>query len=197
MQEGHENGYAFQQLRQRLQGSNIQVQPEILPLTRLELVLKNKHWCASFIPFSGEDKHYQSFLFSDVPFALSLVRLRQNQPFTWNSLMDLAGLKLAVIRSRDARFVKRMIENGVEIVYTNTSEQSFRMLFRKRIDLVLSDRQSSDYYQAKFGYKNNQLQMSESSVIEVDNGISFNLNCKAARQALSYLKRARESLSKS
>lgn len=167
-------GIAFDLLTHLTASQNITWLPEILPPARAYKRVSEQDWCASFYPIFGENE-YSEIQLTKNPIHIGLVRKRIPQPFTWQSLTELSGKTVAVLRAGDkSDFVKRLTDANLQPVFTENIQQAYQLVLKDRVDLAMIDNVTFSNLDAPL---NNTLQMSQSFLLSTPVTLFVNHKC--------------------
>jgi len=182
-----DNGLAFKLLTDALDGT-VQVQPQFLSAARAHRMVQEGEWCASFYPPQKLiDKHILVKL-ADEPVKLGLYRLRENTPFFWNNLNELAGRRVAYFRALERDGIGlEMVQAGIEIFSVETTRQGVQLLAKGRVDYAFGDQVSGPALMKQLGLNPDDYQFSETVFRDFPVGIWLNLSCPQALTAFHYL----------
>jgi len=153
-------------------------QPLFVPPARAQKLMRTNDWCISFYPPKPNDKNAKFQPLSDEVIKLGLYRLKSHTPFTWQSLSELNGKSVALLRpSKEGPIHQQLIDANMKLVFVETVEQGLSMLIHKRVDYAFGDNTAID--QTTIGKDNkNKLQFSQSSLLEAQVGFFYNIRCK-------------------
>jgi polar amino acid transport system substrate-binding protein len=167
-----DGGLAFQILQQAF--PEYRFKPYLVPPKRAYQMMQNGQWCMSFYP-SSEGMVSHKIVLSEHQIGIGLIRSRQPESFKWGKLDDLAGLRVALLRSGDgSAFANKFNQAGLLITYTETIQQSIDLMLRKRVDLAMYD----DYnYKQLPAALQQQIQFSETMLLQTPVTLFTNPNC--------------------
>ena len=158
------------------------------PLPRVNLIVKEGHWCSTNIAPVTQMDNIVSITLPFAPLELRLYRLAKNSRFYWKELNELKGKKLAILRSRNVKSVMVYSKAGIELIKTNNIKQSFSLLLLGRVDYILTNELTSRYIVNELAKTYDQIQKSENVLITIQPKLWFNLNCGQAKAAYNALK---------
>ncbi|MBT1446365.1 hypothetical protein KJI95_17870 [Shewanella sp. JM162201] len=178
------NGSNFTVLTDYLQDAAItlEIRPRFLPSARAQTEIAEGNWCASFYPppdiVSGQARFVP---LSDEKVALGLFRRSAPEPFVWDSLVQLAPAKVAVLRSIiDGHFIKQFTDAGLAVEYVSDIDTGLKMLEHGRVDYAFGD--SNALAQSSIPKaRQTQLQFSDTHLMEVQVGVFVNPDCSAGQ----------------
>lgn len=182
-EQQQDQGSNFAALRHYLaaRGVRLEVAPRFLPSARAQTEMIDGNWCASFYPPPDGVKLQAGFVaLGEQRVALGLYRKAMPEPFVWQSLTELGGGTVAVLRSRvDGGFIRQFTDAGLSLEYINDIGYGLKMLLRDRVDYAFGD--SEALSRAKMPEsERNQLQFSQTLLMEVPIGIFINPKCTDA-----------------
>ncbi|NMP31728.1 amino acid ABC transporter substrate-binding protein [Thalassotalea sp. M1531] len=172
-------GFTFQLLSDYAQKHFIQeVKPLFLPPARAQMVIQSGKWCLSFYPPVDIEKRFFIPL-SEQKVKLSLYRLREPTEFRWNSLEELKGKKVAILRSNQhGRVAKKYLEAGMKLVPVESISQGLNMLLYKRVDYWAAAEFVLDSLIVEETIRD-KLQFAQTAIHEFPIGIFYNPDCAA------------------
>ena len=136
------NGIAFELLEKAAFSDAITWRALFVPPARAAAIIRSGEWCASFYP-AVEGIESQSIVLSKSKISVGLVRLAEKSTFVWQSLNDLAGESVALLRTKeDAAFAQQFTDAGFRIVFVEDIETGIRLVKSNRVDYALSDNMS-------------------------------------------------------
>ncbi len=175
-----DNGSNFKVLQQYLNtiGAELTVLPRFLPTARAQATIIDGDWCASFYPPPDSVTDRANFIvLSTQKVQLGLFRKAQPEPFVWQALSELAGGKVAVLRSKvDGHFIRQFIDAGMTLEYVNDVTGGLRMLQHGRVDYAFGD-SNALLISGMNAYEQSQLQFSESLLLQAPIGLFINPKC--------------------
>ena len=168
-----EGGLAFHILQQAFPDDKFR--PHIVPPKRAYHMIQHGQWCLSFYP-SGEGVASHKIILSEQNIVIGLIRRQQAKPFKWQTLDELSGSRIAILRSGDSSpFSSRFNQAGLSITYTESIQQSVDLVLRQRVDMAMYD----DYNFARLNTAvRDQLQFSETSLLQTPVTLFTNPSCK-------------------
>ncbi len=178
-------GIAFELLNKVKLTGNLKWKPIFLPPKRAFKKIESGDWCASFYPAFGNNEFTQ-YQLSDEVIKIGLLRRSQAKPFAWSSLDELSGMSVVLLRTgTNSYFENRFIRAGLEIVYVETINAAVQMVLLQRVDTAIIDNVSYNNLEAK---NREQIQISQSFLIETKINISINTNCGISLAELKVMK---------
>jgi len=182
-----DNGLAFKLLTDALSGS-VRVQPQFLSAARAHRMVQEGEWCASFYPPQKlADKHILIKL-ADEPVKLGLYRLRENTPFFWTNLNELAGRRVAYFRALERDGIGlEMTQAGMDIFSVETTRQGVQLLAKGRVDYAFGDQTSGPALMKQLGLDPGDFQFSETVFRDLPVAIWLNLTCPQALSVFHHL----------
>ena len=167
-----DGGLAFQVLRQAF--PDYRFKPMFVPPKRAYTMMQQGHWCLSFYP-SPAGMPSNKIVLSEHQIVIGVIRLRQDSPLKWQQLSEFSGLRVALLRSGDnSPFATQFTQAGLQITYTETTQQSLDLLLRKRVDLAMYD----DYNFNKLPTKTRDLlQFSDNHLLQTPVTLFTNPSC--------------------
>ena len=167
-----DDGLAFLVLRQAFPAYKFK--PLIVPPKRAYNMIQNGQWCMSFYP-SSEGVAADKVVLSEHAIKIGLVRLRQQEPFTWTDLDELVGLHVALLRSgEDSPFTSKFYQAGLVVTFTETIQQSMDLVMRQRVDIAMYDDYNFNQLPAALREK---LQFSDSVLLQTPITLFTNPHC--------------------
>ena len=152
-------------LRERLEGSGIEIAPRFLPPARIQHTMDKEAWHASYVPQPGNIETTVRLVLEDANFVYGLFRAREDTPFEWQDLAELSSRKIAVTRSSKLQsYNAKLAEGGAELVFIDDISQGFRMLQHGRVDYVLAIQETGWYIMDLLKMNRTQFQFSDSAI---------------------------------
>lgn len=158
--------------------------PLFLPPARAQLAVKSDSWCWSFYP-PVDDLHQVRFIqLSQFNVKLGFYRIKQIKPFTYESLSELKGARVAVLRAASVgELHSNLLNAGLLLQYVETVEQGLNLLLHKRVDLAYGDNLSIN--DMPFSAEQRKLlQFNHTPLSETPVGVYFNSQCRGLFQGL-------------
>ena len=157
---------------------HLPITPMFLPPARANRIVKESNWCLTFYPPpQGHD------LAKFVPLSNEIVRFgfyRLLQPgiFQWQSLNELNGKLVALLRPNvKGQLHQDLINAGINLVFVESVEQGIQLLLKRRVDYAFAD--NSALSQSSISDRDKStLQFSKSSVLSANVGFFYNTQCK-------------------
>ncbi|MGB1239861.1 MAG: hypothetical protein ACPG4U_16710, partial [Pseudomonadales bacterium] len=182
------SGTSFVYLQSLFLDDSITIEPVILSMPRLQLTLERAHWCASFLEPEQKTKWVRSIELEGRTIEHRLFRMARDEAFTWETPSELAGLRIAVLRSRQVNALRLLFKRmGLESVPINSAEQGVQLLINGRADLVFYDLKSINYILQLMSLPADLLQPSEKVLVTRRSKLWFNLRCDTAAHAYKLL----------
>lgn len=157
----------------------VSLKPKFLPPARANLLIKEKSWCLSFYPPSEESTTARFVSLSANTVRLGLYRLTRAEPFQWQSLNELKGKMVALLRPKSmGKLQHSLIDAGLELVYVESVSQGLQLVLKQRVDYAFGD----DLILSSSGLSKVQkqkLQFSQSAIHEAKVGFFYNLACES------------------
>lgn len=176
-------GLSFVALKRQLAPLALQMEPVFLPPPRAGKEITSGDWCFSFYPPPNSLGSHQQIMLDKKPIMLSFFRKSQQKTFSWGSLAELAGLRVALLRSYNKGGIHQELKHaGLAIFEVNDLSQGFALLAKDRVDLVFADSFGGEYQLAKLGLEKNAFQFAETALSETYLHVWVNLNCAAAKR---------------
>jgi len=140
------NGIAFMLLREYAKKHlKADIQPQIVPPARVQVLLKLNSWCLSFYPPLQLKDSDSSIQLSKTKIKIGMYRKRQNSDFRWDNLNEFSGASIALLRSNKSnRFYQLYSEAGLFPMFVDSTEQGIKLLLRDRVDYAFADNISID-----------------------------------------------------
>lgn len=182
-------GISGQLLQQQLASAGWTAKVKFYPPARALKETETNRWLLSFYPPLGVVSA-PSVVLGSAKIHYGLYRKAQETAFTWESLTELKGKKVATIRSgTDTNNVDSvaLTEAGVAMVYIDTIEQGVLMLKEGRVDFLLTAVDTGRYYAQKNNIDPDDLQFTEKPFRTYPHMIYINLDHPRAEQLLSDL----------
>ena len=175
-------GIAFQLLHEHAISDHIKWRPYFLPPARAAATIETKDWCASFFP-PVEKSTSSALVLSESEVHIGLIRAKQQQPFTWKSLNDLAGKTVALLRNNDiSNFHNQFTQAGLSIIHVESIEAGMQMVLRGRAEFAMSDNIT---FNALEKYHRAKVQFSENYLVSTPITLYINNNCDLSTSVLS------------
>jgi len=181
------NGVAFDSLYKLTLNSDISIKPRFLPPARVGLELSRGNWCLSFVPPAIILDTHERLTLKDTNIDIVFVRKNRTEPFKWNKLSELAGLKLGFLRTykRESILTNAIEESDIVIVGIETLQQGLELLDKERVDILLADKVSIEYLASILELPKGNFQYSENVIEHLTLGVWLNLKCDAALKVKS------------
>ncbi|MEZ9231749.1 hypothetical protein AB4259_11790 [Vibrio amylolyticus] len=174
-----DQGIAFDKLRSHPAMSEIDINPQFSPPTRLGKRLLMGDWCLSFYP--PRDKNnptLKKWVLSNEDIPLGFYRLNQQSAFQWDDLSELEGLSVALLVSYSKKGLSGVLhDSGLDVLEVNSLAQGFDLLLKSRVDLVFADRYSGEFIAVEHEYRLEDLEFSTSSIAIEQFHVWVNLQC--------------------
>lgn len=172
------NGLSFEALNQYFKQQAIHFSPLFLPPARAALYLKNDRWCLSFYPPLEQNK-YPVIELDDYTIKLGLIRKTQLTPFSWQSLVELSGRKVAMLRSNEKRsdLITQFMNANITLINVESVSQGLQLLEKERVDYVFSDLDGGQYIMKQLGFHLSDYQFSQTLLLETNIKVWRNPNC--------------------
>lgn len=169
--EESNNGIAFELLRKAALSDDITWRPVYAPPGRAAAIIRSGDWCASFYPADKSIKS-QSIVLSKSEVSVGLVRLAKENTFIWQSLDELTGKSVALLRTKeDSAFSQQFTDVGLRVVFVEDIDTGMRLVKSGRVDYALSDNLS-------FAQQNDDaLQFSKSALVVTPVTLYLNPAC--------------------
>jgi len=186
-------GLTFTKLSSVIAPHGYSAQPQFLPPARASMIVDNTtNWCLSFIGPTQPKDNVQAIIFDSgsIPFHFYRTKAPSNQEFQWQHLNELSGKSLGILRFNDyGKLSIRFKRAGIELYRIETVGSAFRMLAKNRIDMVMADRYSAEYYFSQFNIDPQTMQRSTNILFEAKHQLWFNLHCKNAQTLYQRMKK--------
>jgi len=156
----------------------ISIKPFFLPPARANRLIKDGNWCISFYPPNENNKSARFVALSSDNVSIGFYRLQQQGQFKWQSLNELNGKMVALLRSNHiGKMHEHFINAGIQLVYVESVEQGLRQVLKGRVDYAFGDELA--LLEAQLSEAQRQkLQFSESVVHKAKIGFFYNTECK-------------------
>jgi len=153
-------------------------QPLFVPPARAQKLMQTDDWCLSFYPPKPNDKYAKFQPLSEEVVKLGLYRLKNHMPFEWQSLSELKGKSVALLRpSKQGPIHRQLINAQMKLIFVETVEQGLSMLLHGRVDYAFGD--NTAIKQTVIGKENkSKLQFSKSTLLEAQVGFFYNTRCE-------------------
>ncbi|EAR60690.1 substrate-binding periplasmic protein [Neptuniibacter caesariensis] len=174
------NGLSFRLLKQHLKEvDKLSLEPLFLPPARLQQRIKSNNWCFSFYPV-GKAVESKFVALADRTFRIGLFFKEDDPNLHWQSLEQLAGYRVAILRSdRSSQLYDRFIKAGLSPVFVDEVEQGLKMLQLNRVDAALGDEHLRNF--VGLGLNNLEgIKFADTPLFETQIGVFVNLNCPHA-----------------
>lgn len=171
-------GLSFYALTQHFKQQKITFTPLFLPPARAAYHLKSTKWCLSFYP-PLEQNTYPEIVLNEHVVKLGLYRKAKATPFTWESLNELSGKKIAMLRSNNrlSELMNQFINANIEQIFVESVAQGLMLLDKDRVDYAFSDLAGGNYNIKQLGLNHNDFQFSSSYLLETKIKVWRNPNC--------------------
>lgn len=167
-------GIAFQLLHEHAISDHIKWRPYFLPPARAAATIETKDWCASFFP-PVERSTSSAVVLSESEVHIGLIRKKQQQPFSWESLDDLAGKTVALLRNNQgSNFYNQFVQAGLTIIHVENIEAGMQMVLRGRAEMAMSDNITFNSLEK---YNRSQVQFSKNYLVSTPITLYINNNC--------------------
>lgn len=179
-------GKSFRQLEPIINALGFSAIPLFFPPARAnKQLLDEKAWCFSFIEPRKRQLSYRPIIFEHtvIPFYLYRKKTLLGKPFQWQDYKDISGQRVGVLRYIENSLLYAEMKNSGLIMYpVETLGAAFNMLNNDRIDLVLSDPFSAQYYFSSLDIPAETMEHSENIIFDKKHTLWFNLQCKQAQK---------------
>lgn len=171
-----DNGVTFKLLKDySKQYFERDIQPLFLPPARAQAVMQSGNWCLSFIPPVDSSNVIP---ISDAEIILSFFRFKTEGEFKWQSLSELKGQTVAMLRTLgQGEVAKKMTQAGMEIVRVDSLSQGMNMVLKKRVDYWFTTQNTPQALNADEAAQKN-LQFAETPLMVVQPRIFYSERCK-------------------
>jgi len=158
---------------------NYDFAPYVVPTARAERIMGSGEWCISMHTMQG--KKNLPYIMLDMPHvALGLYRLAESTPFDWQSINELSGKSISVLRVSDEQPVmKRLTQAGAQLVSVDSLMQSYQMVMIGRVNYSLGDSLSYQYYRENGLIDGPALQFSEKMLARFPLPVWLNPECES------------------
>ncbi len=138
-------------------------------------------WCASFYPVNNKPSVHTLEL-AHQTIHIGLVRLKRAGDFSWNSLTELKGRSVALLRSQEnSAFVSQFKTAGLIPVFVETVQAAIQMVLLNRVDYAMSDEVT---FLNLEGENKDDLQFSHSSLFQTPIQLYLNTECVPRPEAI-------------
>lgn len=155
------------------------IHPRFIPPARAQKVVHDGDWCLTTYPPISKKVEAVFVPLMEGNIRLGLLRERKPKisgPFTWDSLDDLRGKSITILRSNiKTDFHKRLQDAGIDVVEVESMQQGIDLLLKHRVDYTQADNISYLSFPADIRDK---LELSVSSLFETRVGFYFNRVCQ-------------------
>ena len=153
-------------------------EPVFVPPARAESLLSLSKYCMAFYPPRTNQDLFAFQPLSEQRVALGLIRKRKEGDFVWNSLSELSGRSVAILRSNiKSPLLIELESNGMELVYVESISQGLRMLEMGRVDYAFGDKLSLAHHGKVSGINAAALQLSSTFLLEAQIGFHYKKDC--------------------
>lgn len=153
--------------------------PVFVPPARANLFLKEGRFCVSFYPPESGSEAFLFFPLRADNVRLGLIRKRQTGDFAWQSLSELAGKTVAVLRNDpESLFLKQFTEAGLKLFFVDEIAQGIGMVRANRVDFAFGDDAALSYLKKEVGADIHDLQFSSSVLMEAPIGFYYRKTCE-------------------
>ena len=162
---------------ERLPGNDIKA--VFVPPARAALLLSKGQYCMSFYPPQDRSNQFKFIQLSKEKVKLGLIRLREEEPFTWKTLSDLKGQSLAILRPhKGGQVLKDIVGAGLRPIYVESISQGLLMLSKKRVNYAFGDNKTLTRLSKELKLDKELFQFSTSTLHEAPVGIHVRKSCK-------------------
>ena len=176
-------GISFAALKARLEPLSLSFSPQFLPPPRAGKQILNGQWCLSFYPPTELKGSYKQVVLDKKPIILSFYRRYEEALFEWQSLHELAGKRVALLRTYSKAGIYRELKAaGLVIQEVNDLGQGFSLLAKKRVDFVFADDLGGDYILKQLALPKHDFQFAQTALSETYLHVWANLECAAAKK---------------
>lgn len=156
----------------------IRIKPLFLPPARAKQNMTNGHWCLSTYPADSNDIDAYFVRLLDKTIKIGLYRKRRagnTAPFRWNSLSELGGSSIAILRTNvQSPYIESLMRAGIKPVYVETRHQAFQMLLGDRVDYAQGDNLTLD---AMPDISASAVEFSDTVMFETESGFYYRKSC--------------------
>ena len=157
----------------------VAISPSFLPPARAHRVIKNGAWCLSLYPPAEENTASRFVALSNDVVSLGFYRLQKTGVFRWQSLNELSGKIVALLRtSAVGQMHQRFLDAGLTLVYVESVEQGLNLVLKERVDYAFGDNLALSESLLSAAQRQ-KLQFSESKVYQAKIGFFYNIDCEA------------------
>lgn len=154
------------------------IKPDFLPPARAKQQVLGDDWCISTYPAEPDDTGAHFVRLLDETIKIGLYRKRRSgnpTPFVWDTLYDLRGQSIALLRTNSIGVYERaLMTAGVDIIYVDSRHQAFQMLLSGRVDYAQSDNFT---LAAMPDISEDDVEFSQTYMFEVESGFFYRLSC--------------------
>ncbi|MFY9179430.1 MAG: hypothetical protein WAO12_06580 [Venatoribacter sp.] len=144
------------------------------PARAMAVTANNGDWMFSYFPPKGNIEA-AAYIIEIDGIRYGFFRKNSDQPFVWQSLSELKGGRVAVIRSMtsggDGKLLARA---GMQQVFVDKIEQGILMLANDRVDYVLTAEGTGWYYIDRLNLDTDKFQFSDSHIRIYSHTVYYN-----------------------
>lgn len=156
----------------------VSIKPHFLPPARAHRYINSDDWCLSFYPPAKDNKLVRFIALSEKDVSIGFYRLKQSQDFRWNTLGELKGKTIALLRANSkGKMHQTFIDAGLVLVHVESIEQGLQLVIMKRVDYAFGDNLSLSGNSLTVEERQS-LQFSETKVHVAKIGFYYNIQCE-------------------
>ncbi|MFD2167588.1 hypothetical protein ACFSJY_15160 [Thalassotalea euphylliae] len=113
----------------------VSIKPLFVPPGRAQAMINAGDWCLSFYPPIGREQDAEFIPLLEKKVAIKLHRLKQDTPFTWQTLSELSGKSVAVLRAqKEGPLAMKYHQANLDVVPVESIKQGLEMMVKGRVD---------------------------------------------------------------
>ena len=148
--------------------------PEFLPPKRALKRISNGDWCLSFYP-ATHISTFEIIQLSVNKVKIGLIKKRDIGDFTWESLEEMSGASVALLRSSSISvFVEQFTNANLKIIYVESIKQGMELVKKQRVKFSIFDNYN---YESLSKSDKEHLQFSDTYLIEIPIVLFVNPDC--------------------
>ena len=154
------------------------IEPLFLPPARARRLINDGDWCVSFYPPDKTNKLSRFIPLSENVVKIGFYRLNEHEAFYWDSLDELKGKTVALLRANKiGQMHQSFINAGLILVYVESIGQGLQMVLKGRVDYAFGDNLALSGNNLTASQRK-QLQFSKTTVHQAQIGFFYNSQCE-------------------
>lgn len=180
-----QNGAVGEILHRVMMGSDISYEMDFLSAARAHQEILTNTWCTSFYPPTPPLAQHVLVHLDNQLLNLTLFRLKQDEPFAFESYKPGKIAQLRLIRSHGE--TKKLEEKGASLFPIESVKQGVNLLTKQRVDYLYTDEISFNYAVNLLNFNGDDFQRSDQVLRQIQIGIWLNLDCPIAVKTQTHL----------